>query len=163
MKPFALNKLEYEKIRTELERFAVSYLGVKHIRKMAPLTQMKAIRNKLNETEEAKTLLQTGASVPIPSLEGIEMILDLLGTGYVLSERDFGNMVQYLRSRQLIQYMKAKDGIAPLISSYASSMHELRPLLSEIERDSRGRVVDSASKDLAKIRKNHRSRRTDQA
>ncbi|MCT1402759.1 DNA mismatch repair protein MutS [Paenibacillus sp. p3-SID867] len=155
MKPFALNKLEYEKIRTELERFAVSYLGVKHIRKMAPLTQMKAIRSKLNETEEAKTLLQTGASVPIPSLEGIEMILDLLGTGYVLSERDFGNMVQYLRScRQLIQYMKAKDGIAPLISSYASSMHELRPLLSEIERSIHGgRVVDSASKDLAKIRK----------
>ncbi|WP_339223143.1 DNA mismatch repair protein MutS [Paenibacillus sp. FSL W7-1332] len=155
MKPFALNKLEYEKIRTELERFAVSYLGVEHIRKMAPLTQMKAIRNKLNETEEAKTLLQTGASVPIPSLEGIEMILDLLGTGYVLSERDFGNMVQYLRScRQLIQYMKAKEGIAPLISSYASSMHELRPLLSEIERSIHGgRVVDSASKDLAKIRK----------
>lgn len=155
MKPFALNKLEYEKIRTELERFAVSYLGVEHIRKMAPLTQMKAIRSKLNETEEAKTLLQTGASVPIPSLEGIEMILDLLGTGYVLSERDFGNMVQYLRScRQLIQYMKAKDGIAPLISSYASSMHELRPLLSEIERSIHGgRVVDSASKDLAKIRK----------
>lgn len=155
MKPFALNKLEYEKIRTELERFAVSYLGVEHIRKMAPLTQIKAIRNKLNETEEAKTLLQTGASVPIPSLEGIEMILDLLGTGYVLSERDFGNMVQYLRScRQLIQYMKAKEGIAPLISSYASSMHELRPLLSEIERSIHGgRVVDSASKDLAKIRK----------
>ncbi|MEC0207303.1 DNA mismatch repair protein MutS [Paenibacillus lautus] len=155
MKPFALNKLEYEKIRTDLERFAVSYLGVEHIRKMAPLTQMKAIRNKLNETEEAKTLLQTGASVPIPSLEGIEMILDLLGTGYVLSERDFGNMVQYLRScRQLIQYMNAKDGIAPLISSYASSMHELRPLLSEIERSIHGgRVVDSASKDLAKIRK----------
>lgn len=155
MKPFALNKLEYEKIRTELERFAVSYQGIEHIRKMAPLTQMKAIRNKLNETEEAKTLLQTGASVPIPSLEGIELILDLLGTGYVLSERDFGNMVQYLRScRQLIQYMKAKDGIAPLISSYASSMHELRPLLSEIERSIHGgRVVDSASKDLAKIRK----------
>lgn len=155
MKPFALNKLEYEKIRTELERFAVSYLGVEHIRKMAPLTQMKAIRNKLNETEEAKNLLQTGASVPIPSLEGIELILDLLGTGYVLSERDFGNMVQYLRScRQLIQYMNAKDGIAPLISSYASSMHELRPLLSEIERSIHGgRVVDSASKDLAKIRK----------
>ena len=103
---------------------------------------MKAIRGKLNETEEAKTLLQTGASVPIPSLEGIEMILDLLGTGYVLSERDFGNMVQYLRSRrQLIQYMKAKDGIAPLISSYASSMHELRPLLSEIERGIHGGVL----------------------
>ncbi|MGG4095070.1 endonuclease MutS2 [Paenibacillus lautus] len=155
MKPFALNKLEYERIRTELERFAVSYLGVEHIQKMAPLTQMKAIHNKLNETVEAKTLLHTGASVPIPSLEGIKMVLDLLGTGYVLSERDFGNMVQYLRScRQLIQYMNAKNDIAPLISSYASSMHELRPLLSEIERSIHGgRVVDSASKDLAKVRK----------
>lgn len=155
MKPLALNKLEYEKIRTELERFAVSYLGISHIQKMAPLTQMKAIRNKLNETEEAKTLLQSGASVPIPSLEGVELILDLLGTGYVLSERDFGHLVQYLRScRQLIQYMAAKSSIAPTISSYASSMHELRPLLSEIERSIHaGRVVDGASKDLAKIRK----------
>lgn len=155
MKPLALNKLEYEKIRTELERFAVSYLGIAHIQKMAPLTQMKAIRNKLNETEEAKTLLQSGASVPIPSLEGVELILDLLGTGYVLSERDFGHLVQYLRScRQLLQYMAAKSSIAPTISSYASSMHELRPLLSEIERSIHaGRVVDGASKDLAKIRK----------
>ncbi|WP_411553426.1 endonuclease MutS2 [Paenibacillus lautus] len=155
MKPLALNKLEYEKIRTELERFAVSYLGIAHIQKMAPLTQMKAIRNKLYETEEAKTLLQSGASVPIPSLEGVELILDLLGTGYVLSERDFGHLVQYLRScRQLIQYMAAKSSIAPTISSYASSMHELRPLLSEIERSIHaGRVVDGASKDLAKIRK----------
>jgi len=155
MKSFTLNKLEYEKIRTELERFAVSYLGVEHIRNMAPLTQFKAIRNKLNETEEAKILLQTGASVPIPSLEGIQMVLDLLGTGYVLTERDFGNMVQYLRScRQLIQYMNAKGSLAPTISSYASSMHELRPLLSEIERSIHGgRVVDSASKDLARIRK----------
>lgn len=155
MKPFTLNKLEYEKIRTELERFAVSYLGIEHIRTMAPLTQLKAIRNKLNETEEAKILLQAGASVPIPSLEGIQMVLDLLGTGYVLTERDFGNMVQYLRScRQLIQYMNAKGSLAPTISSYASSMYELRPLLSEIERSIHGgRVVDSASKDLAKIRK----------
>lgn len=155
MKPFTLNKLEYEKIRTELERFAVSYLGIEHIRTMAPLTQLKAIRNKLNETEEAKILLQAGASVPIPSLEGIQMVLGLLGTGYVLTERDFGNMVQYLRScRQLIQYMNAKGSLAPTISSYASSMYELRPLLSEIERSIHGgRVVDGASKDLAKIRK----------
>lgn len=36
MKPLALNKLEYEKIRTELERFAVSYLGISHIQKMTP-------------------------------------------------------------------------------------------------------------------------------
>ena len=97
MKPFALNKLNTRKYEPSLN--ALPYrIWESSISGKWPLTQMKAIRNKLNETEEAKTLLLTGASVPIPSLEGIEMILDLLGTGYVLSERDFGNMVQYLRS-----------------------------------------------------------------
>ncbi|GAE05248.1 clostridial MutS2-related protein [Paenibacillus sp. JCM 10914] len=155
MNPTALTKLEYEKIRTELGHFTASYLGLSHVHKMAPSTQIKAIRHQLNETEEAKQLLQTGASVPIPSLEGLELILDLLGTGYVLSEREFGHLVQFLRScRQLIQYMNTKGSIAPTISSYASSLSELRPLLTAIEqRIYNGRIVDGASKELSKIRK----------
>ncbi len=155
MNPAALNKLEYYRILGELERFAMSYLGIQHIRNMTPLTQLKAIRHRLDETEEARALLNAGASVPIPSLEGIELILDLIGTGYVLTERDFGHLIQFLRScRQLIKYMENKSAIAPTVSSYASSMHELKPLLSELERSIHaGRVVDGASKDLAKIRK----------
>ncbi|CAM3752076.1 MULTISPECIES: endonuclease MutS2 [Paenibacillus] len=155
MNPAALNKLEYYRIQGELERFAMSYLGIQHIRNMTPLTQLKAIRHRLDETEEARALLNAGASVPIPSLEGIELILDLIGTGYVLTERDFGHLIQFLRScRQLIKYMENKSAIAPTVSSYASSMHELKPLLSELERSIHaGRVVDGASKDLAKIRK----------
>jgi len=155
MNPVALNKLEYFRIQGELERFAMSYLGIQHIRNLTPLTHLKAIRHRLDETEEARALLNAGASVPIPSLEGIELILDLIGTGYVLTERDFGHLIQFLRScRQLIKYMENKSAIAPTVSSYASSMHELKPLLSELERSIHaGRVVDGASKELAKIRK----------
>lgn len=150
-----LKQLQYDKVQHELERFAVSYVGKSHIREMKPLTQLKAVRHQLDQTAEARALLRAGASVPIPSLEGIEPVLQLLGTGYVLSERDFSHIQQFLRScRQLIRYMATKSQIAPTIASYASSMYELSPLLTEIEQCIySGRVVDAASKDLARIRK----------
>lgn len=150
-----LKQLQYDKVQQDLERFAVSYVGKRHILEMKPLTQLKAVRHQLDQTAEARTLLRAGASVPIPSLEGIEPVLQLLGTGYVLSERDFTHIQQFLRScRQLIRYMTSKSEIAPTIASYASSMYELTPLLTEIEQCIHGgRVVDAASKDLAKIRK----------
>lgn len=150
-----LKQLQYDQVKSELERFAVSYLGKEHIRNMQPLTQLKTIRHQLDQTNEAGILLRAGASVPIPSLEGIEPVLQLLGTGYVLSERDFSHIQQFLRScKQLIRYMANKSDIAPTIAAYASSMYELSSLLSEIERCIySGRVVDAASKDLAKIRK----------
>lgn len=151
----AMKKLEYNKIKAELAHYTVTYLGLKHVQQLSPLTQPKAISHQLNETEEARKLLETGASVPVPSLEGIEFVLELLGTGYVLSERDLGDVAQFLRScRQLIKYMAAKNALAPVITSYAASMHELSSLLNEIENCIHGgRIVDHASKDLARIRK----------
>lgn len=151
----AMSKLEFSKIRAKLEHYAVTYLGQRHIQQLAPLTQPKAIRHRLGETEEARRLLEARASVPLPSLEGIELVLDLLGTGYVLTERDLGHIAQFLRScRQLIKYMAAKGELAPTISSYAASMQELDQLLNEIETSIHGgRIVDHASKELAKIRK----------
>lgn len=151
----AMKILQYDKVQADLERFAISYLGKQHIREMTPLTEMKVIRHRLDETSEASVLLRAGASIPIPSLDGIEPVQQLLGTGYVLTEREFMHVQQFLRScRQLIRYMATKSEMAPTIASYASSMYELPSLLSEIERCIyNGRVVDGASKELAKVRK----------
>ncbi|WP_010495199.1 endonuclease MutS2 [Paenibacillus elgii] len=151
----ALQRLEYGKIKEALEEYAVSYLGKRQIAELLPLTKMSIVRAKLDETAEAKSLLQYGASVPIPSLEGMENILELLGTGYVFSEKDFMHMHQFLTScAQLMRYMAAKSGAAPHVSSYAASMYTLDALKSEIERCIRhGQVADSASKELMKVRK----------
>ncbi|KZE75843.1 DNA mismatch repair protein MutS [Paenibacillus elgii] len=151
----ALQRLEYGKIKEALEEYAVSYLGKRQIAELLPLTKMSVVRAKLDETAEAKSLLQYGASVPIPSLEGMENILELLGTGYVFSEKDFMHMHQFLTScAQLMRYMAAKSGAAPHISSYAASMYTMDALKSEIERCIRhGQVADSASKELMKVRK----------
>lgn len=151
----ALQRLEYDKIKAALMEYAVSYVGKKHVAHMQPLDSAKVLRKKLDETAEAKALLAHGASVPIPSLAGIEQMMSLLGTGYVFTEADFSHLHQFLAScAQLSKYMASKAQIAPRVSSYALTMYTLGRLQAEIEQCIRhGQVVDTASKDLLKVRK----------
>ena len=151
----ALQRLEYDKIKATLMEYAVSYAGRQHVEQLQPLDSAKVLRQKLDETAEAKALLQQGASVPVPSLEGMEMILSLLGTGYVFTEQDFSHLHQFLVScAQLSKYMASKAEAAPRVSSYATTMYTLSRLKTEIEQCIRhGQVVDTASKDLLKTRK----------
>ncbi|KEO77556.1 DNA mismatch repair protein MutS [Paenibacillus polymyxa] len=148
-------RLEYDQIKTRVSECAFSYLGKRHAATMRPITDIRTIKIRLDETNEALQIIRHGASVPVPSLEGMEHILQLLGTGYMFSERDFSHMAQFIRSCiQLIKYMHSKADAAPTVSAYASSMYSMEPLLSEIERCIHsGRVTDMASKELAKIRK----------
>ncbi|MET3547593.1 dsDNA-specific endonuclease/ATPase MutS2 [Paenibacillus favisporus] len=147
--------LEYDKMKEALRDYAVSYEGRRHIDELEPLTTASAVRRALDETAEAKALLDKGASVPLPSLEGVDRIVSLLHTGYLFDEQDFTAVHTFLHScGQLRKYMAGKRDIAPGISSYVSSMQELAKLKSEIERCIRfGRVDDQASKNLERVRK----------
>ncbi|MDF2724528.1 MAG: mismatch repair protein MutS [Paenibacillus sp.] len=150
-----LNGLEYPKIKQLVAEYAKSYLGRQHVENMQPMTHMKSIRIALDETEEAFVILNSGGNVPIPTLTGIDTVIQLLGTGYMFGEQDFSNIHLFLHScGQLKTYMAAKTAVAPTISRYAASIYELASLKSEIERCLRnGRVTDAASKELSKTRK----------
>lgn len=155
MDNMTMSMLEYDKVKEILREYAVSYAGRKHIDDLMPGSHVRAIEAALKETSEAKVLLEKGASVPLPSLEGIEHIVSLLHTGYLFTEQDFAAVQTFLHScGQLMKYMAGKRDIAPTVSSYALSMQELPRLKSEIERCIRfGKVDDQASKQLEKIRK----------
>lgn len=155
MNETTMQRLEYDRIKTKVSECAFSYLGKRHAASMQPITDIRTIKIRLDEATEALQLIRHGASVPIPSLEGMEHILHLLGTGYLFSERDFSHIAQFIRSCiQLIKYMGSKSNAAPSVSAYASSMYGMEPLLTEIERCIySGKVTDTASKELAKIRK----------
>ncbi|KAI7282712.1 hypothetical protein KC345_g3406 [Hortaea werneckii] len=143
------------KTENELMRHAVSYEGRRYVSELAPLTYLPAIHRALEEAEEAKELLERGASVPIPSLEGIEWVLSLLGTGYMYNEQDFTAVSQFLHScGQLRKYMASKEQSAPRIAAYGASLQELRHVREEIERCIRlGVIDDQASKGLERVRK----------
>ncbi|WP_409344765.1 endonuclease MutS2 [Paenibacillus sp. MBLB4367] len=149
-----MKRLEYDKIKEKLADYAMSYLGKAHVSNMHPLGDIKRIERMLNETDEARTIIDHGASVPIPSLEGLEPVMQLVGTGYVLSETELTHIARLVESTgQLMRFMEKREPVAPTVSGYAKSLHELKGLRQEIERCVRhGRVDDHASKELAKIR-----------
>lgn len=151
----SLNTLEYEEIKQELGRHAVSYEGKRHVHELVPMTYLPAIQRAMEEAAEAKELLERGASVPIPSLEGMEWIISLLGTGYLYSVQDFTAVSLFLNScGQLRKYMASKEQNSPRIASYAASLLELKSVREEIERCIRfGAIDDQASKGLERVRK----------
>ncbi|WP_429349971.1 endonuclease MutS2 [Paenibacillus sp. 4624] len=150
-----LTTLGFHHIQKNIADCALSYLGKRYAKELKPMTDVHLIQMRLDETAEATALVRFGASVPIPSLEGMETIINLLGTGYLFSERDFSHLAQFLHScTQLMKYMESKSGIAPIVSRYASSMMLMESLRSEIERCIHsGRIQDQASKELVRIRK----------
>ncbi|EGL18520.1 MULTISPECIES: DNA mismatch repair protein MutS [unclassified Paenibacillus] len=155
MNPNTLKRLNYEFIKQHLLEYAISYLGKERVESMMPMTGKEEIRSRLDETEQAKKLLERGRGAPIPSLEGIRDIMDLLGSGYIFSERNFCDIAQFLYScTQLIRYMRSHAQAAPLVNMYTAEMNDLPALQAEIERCIRsGAILDTASKELLKIRK----------
>ncbi|BFH16289.1 DNA mismatch repair protein MutS [Paenibacillus melissococcoides] len=150
-----MERLEYGRVKQEVMKYALSYAGQRHIEEMKPLTDAKAVQHALLETEEATRMLAKGASVPIPSLQGMDTVLSLLGSGYLFGEKDIAHVRQFLHScSQLIAYMRAKAEIAPTVAAYAASMHPLDGVESEIDRClAHGRIRDEASKELHKVRR----------
>lgn len=150
-----LTTLGFHHIQKNIADYALSYLGKRYAGELKPMNDAHLIQMRLDETAEAAALVRFGASVPIPSLEGMENIIDLLGTGYLFSERDFSHLAQFIRScAQLMKYMESKSGIAPVVSRYSSSMMLIDTLRGEIERCIHsGRIQDQASKELVRIRK----------
>lgn len=151
----SLNTLEYMDIKEDLARYAVSYEGRRYVSEMTPMTHLPAIHRALEETEEARELLERGSSVPLPSLEGIEWMMSLLGTGYLYNEQDLMAVSTFLHScGQLRKYMASKEQNAPRIAAYAASLVELKHVSEEIERCIRfGVIEDQASKGLERVRK----------
>lgn len=148
-------RLEYDKVKTDLKSYTLSYLGAEHVNELLPSTNKQQIERWLAESEEAMVLVSNSGSVPIPSLDGIEHIAKALGKSFVFNENDFEAIALFLRStKQLAQYLSRKREIAPTISAYGDALYPLDHLLTEITRCIvGGEVADDASVSLHRARK----------
>lgn len=155
MRLTSLDKLEYARAIEAVVSRTSTYLGRRLAERLVPLTDARVIAARLAETEETRAMIDKGMHVPLPSMDGMEELFGLLGTGYVPDERQFGQLAQFVRScGQLRRFMAAKAALAPTVAAYASSMHELDGLLAEIEGCiDRGRILDGASQELGRIRR----------
>ncbi|MTI66411.1 MAG: endonuclease MutS2 [Firmicutes bacterium] len=151
----SLEKLEYEKIKNELKSHTVSGLGKKLVDKLKPLKNLEIVRRKINETTEAINILNSHGNIPLQGLHDVEFLLEKVEKGKVLKPSELLKISDFLRGcRNIKIFMKDKDFIAPVLSSYVNSIVEFKDLEEEINTSIEGnRISSKMYPSLEKIRK----------
>ncbi|UUZ83229.1 hypothetical protein LJK88_04710 [Paenibacillus sp. P26] len=101
-------RLEYGKVKEKLEQLALSYLGKRHVQRLEPHTERRVIEKLLQEADEAVAVIRHGASVPIPSLDGMEPLMEGLGKGLLLSPAELSLIARMLESTEQLKRFMAK-------------------------------------------------------
>jgi dsDNA-specific endonuclease/ATPase MutS2 len=120
-----------------------------------PSTKLNVVKNRLNETTEAKAILAATGHVPFPGISNISHIINQLEKGIILEPVDLLNVSDFLRGcRKIKKFMLDHEFYAPTLASYAGSITAFRDIEEDVDAAIKGAVVDSsASRELKRIRK----------
>lgn len=149
-----LEKLQYHELKDIVKSYCVSGLGKQLLDKLMPSSNLAVVKNRLNETTEARAILDAEGHVPFLGVSNIEHIMTKLEKGMLLDPSELVSISDFLRGcRNIKKFMLDKAFFAPVLSSYAHSMAEFKSVEEEINFAIKANRVDSAaSRELKRIR-----------
>ncbi|MGB8456046.1 MAG: DNA mismatch repair protein MutS [Anaerocolumna sp.] len=150
-----IRALEFDKILNMLSETAFSENAKQKLLNLRPYLSKAEVNAKLKETTEARKILDSMGTPPLPNMKDIEKILELTEIGSMLLPEQLNMAAQFISACLRIKgYLKRAESLRVDIAYYGNSLQDLDPLLKEINLAIRGtRVEDSASKDLRDIRR----------
>ncbi|TYR81488.1 endonuclease MutS2 [Priestia megaterium] len=155
MNTMTFEKLQYNELKEIVKTYCVSGLGKGLLDKLQPSANLKVVKTRLQETTEARKLLDSESHVPLTGISNIANIIEKLEKGMMLDSSELVGISDFLRGcRKIKRFMADKEFFAPVLSSYAYSMTELTGIEEEINFSIKANKVDSAaSKELKRIRR----------
>ncbi|WP_422117919.1 endonuclease MutS2 [Bacillus thuringiensis] len=156
MNTMTFEKLQYNELKDIVKSYCVSGLGKELLNKLEPSTSIKVVRNRLNETTEARAILDAEGHVPFFGISNIASTIQKLEKGMILDPEELVSVSDFLRGcRNIKKFMLDKEFFAPVLASYANSMTEYKSIEEEINFSIKGNSIDvAASKELKRIRNN---------
>ncbi|EOG8708828.1 TPA: endonuclease MutS2 [Bacillus paranthracis] len=156
MNTMTFEKLQYNELKDIVKSYCVSGLGKELLNKLEPSTSIKVVRNRLNETTEARAILDAEGHVPFFGISNIASTIQKLEKGMILDPEELVSVSDFLRGcRKIKKFMLDKEFFAPVLASYANSMTEFKSIEEEINFSIKSNGIDSAaSKELKRIRNN---------
>lgn len=165
MERWALQTLDYPKIKEMIMEHASSDLGKKQITQVKPSAQFEEVNKRLAETQEGMDLLRVKGEVPLSGISDIGPSLRRAKKGGILSSEELLHIANTIRAghrfKSWIQQIDEKTALLPRIRKMASQIIGLKVLQEEIDRcvDEQGFILDHASSALQSIRRDlHRLR-----
>ncbi|MGN7893609.1 endonuclease MutS2 [Bacillus sp. 22475] len=156
MNTMTFEKLQYNELKDIVKSYCVSGLGKELLNKLEPSTSINVVRNRLNETTEARAILDAEGHVPFFGISNIASTIQKLEKGMILDPEELVSVSDFLRGcRKIKKFMLDKEFFAPVLASYANSMTEYKSIEEEINFSIKGNSIDvAASKELKRIRNN---------
>lgn len=147
--------LEFDKIREMLAEHAMSEKIKEKIINLEPYMDEAELIRHMNETTQARMIMESAGSPPLASMTSLQKVLNLIGIDAMLSPENLIHVSTFIATcRRMKSYLKKVEGSSSEIAYYGQSINDLYDVQSEIERCIRGDVVDDrASTELYSIRR----------
>lgn len=156
MDTHTLELLEFDKIRNLLAARAACSLGKEAARQLGPLRDPGEIRERQALTTEMADALCAGLTPPFGGLHDIRPQVRRAQVGATLTPEELAETVESLRAiGNLDRWLGRMGDEFPRLGALKAGVGEFSGLVNAIESciDSRGKVLDTASRKLSDIRR----------
>lgn len=155
MKNKSLTTLGYHQILEQLKDYAFSAGAKERIGRMLPLLSELKLRKHINDTSQARGMVETYGTPPLPAMDHMEEYIKKAAAGALLLPEELEELCMFLNSvARLKIYLKKGEAEQISLAFYNQNLESLDDLKEEIRQCIRnGRVDDYASPYLKDIRK----------
>lgn len=152
----SLSKLEFDKVKRHIQRYAISALGQELVSELTPSSSIQEVCSRLSFVTEMKRLLEEHGYPPLDNLPDVRTSLQRATIeNFVLTPEELYKIALLLEtSQKLSLYFKNKKEDYPLLFSGIHGLHNNHVLLYNITQaiDENAAVKDNATKELKAIR-----------
>lgn len=157
LQKLALQELEFHQVLNIIAKYCISDLGQEIIKNHLPYDEINLLRRELAQVEEIRNLLLKNEELPISNLTDIkDFIYRSKIANAVLGTSEILQILNLLRvSRSVKNFILSRQEYMPYAYEPATHLIDNRILEKHIDEaiDETGAVRDSASRELASIRK----------
>lgn len=147
--------LEFDQILQLLAEQALSDQVKARCLALVPSLIEAEVKRRLEETTQAKRIIEQFGAPPLPSMAELQKVLNLIAIDAMLLPEQLIQVSSFLAAcRRMKAYLKRAEATGAAMAWYGGSLNELPELEKEIDRCIRnGSVDDKASARLADIRR----------
>lgn len=157
-----LEKLEYNKILDNLQKHCVTFLGKDFAKKIIPVYDKEKVKEMLNETNEAVSILFKASTPPITEIADITVYIKILESAGVLSLKAILDLAKILKISDELKKYFTQDFINiddyPILKTQYEMLYTNYDIYSKIFKIviDENTISDDASTKLKDIRRNQR-------
>lgn len=150
-----LNTLQFQHILEDVKSYAIGDYSKKLLDESSPDSNLDRVRMKLQETTEARWIIDSSQHVPFMGLSQIKRLMQHVTKGMLLQPEELTEVADFLRSNRMIRKFFEKNKYqTPLLHSYSQGLISLSGVEDLIyQKIQHQRIADGASGNLSKIRK----------